>query len=291
MKIAYLCCTATHPDSTERTTYAPEHDLMTATYRAALSSVYEGDLVEISWDTPDVDWGDYDVVLLGSVWDYADHQDAFLATMDQIANATRIYNDPDLLRWNSRKTYLQDLAARDIPTVPSCWLDTPSADAVNATYDILKTDQIVVKRQVGAGAIGQHRLRKGDPVPAMDSPMIVQPFLETIKTEGEYSFIFIDGALSHAIQKHAKPGDYRIQAAYGGVETGYDATADELEAATAVLAALDDLPLYARVDMVRAEDGSLMLMELEAIEPYLFPKLGPQVGPMMIDGLKRRLAQ
>ena len=51
---------------------------------------------------------------------------------------------------------------------------------------------------------------------------------------------------------------------------------------------LDIKPLYARVDMVRGRK-SLLLMELEILEPYLFPADGPQIGPMLGAALARRL--
>jgi hypothetical protein len=55
-------------------------------------------------------------------------------------------------------------------------------------------------------------------------------------------------------------------------------------AAQAVMDVLLDKPLYARVDMVRGEDGGLMLMELEVLEPYLYPKDGPHIGAMLGEG-------
>jgi len=49
-------------------------------------------------------------------------------------------------------------------------------------------------------------------------------------------------------------------------------------------------PLYARVDMVRGAGGYLLLMELEVLEPYLFPEEGPGIGTMLGAALARRLA-
>jgi len=154
---------------------------------------------------------------------------------------------------------------------------------------MLGSDDVVWKRQVGAGAFGQHRLRPMDPVPPMPHPMMAQPFLPAIETEGELSFIFIDGAFCHALVKRAAPGDYRIQSTYGGVETAVDPSIADLDAAHAILGALDTPPLYARVDMLRAEDGGLVLMELELIEPFLYPLQGPRLGEMMAQALARRL--
>ena len=119
--------------------------------------------------------------------------------------------------------------------------------------------------------------------------MMVQPFLPTIQTEGELSFIFIDGDLSHALIKRAKPGDYRIQSSYGGQEETIVPDGSDLDAARAVLDTLDETPLYARVDMLRHPDGSLLLMELELIEPYLYPEQGARLGERMAKAVAARL--
>jgi hypothetical protein len=89
--------------------------------------------------------------------------------------------------------------------------------------------------------------------------------------------------------KRARSGDYRIQEAYGGTSRAIDPAPADLASAQAVLTALATPPLYARVDMVRGQGGELLLMELEVIEPFLFPKEGPQIGAMLGAALKKRL--
>jgi hypothetical protein len=41
--------------------------------------------------------------------------------------------------------------------------------------------------------------------------------------------------------------------------------------------------------MVRGEDGDLLLMELELIEPFLYPLQGPRLGALLHRALRRRL--
>jgi glutathione synthase/RimK-type ligase-like ATP-grasp enzyme len=147
----------------------------------------------------------------------------------------------------------------------------------------------VFKRQVGAGADGQYRLRCGDDLPDMPNPMMVQPFLPKIVEEGEISFIFVDGEFSHALIKRAAKGDYRIQSTYGGTEEAITPSTEDLSDAKTILGALDVPPLYARVDMLRGEDGGLLLMEMELIEPYLYPVEGPELGVRMAAAVKKRL--
>ena len=110
--------------------------------------------------------------------------------------------------------------------------------------------------------------------------------MPSIVSEGEYSLIFIDGELSHALVKRPAPGDYRIQSLYGGVEAPVTLQNADMRDAQSVYDALpfDDL-LYARIDMVRGPDGRLLLMEAELVEPYLYPVQGPQVGKLLADAI------
>ena len=89
--------------------------------------------------------------------------------------------------------------------------------------------------------------------------------------------------------KRPKSGDYRIQEAYGGTSVTVEPQPADRAAAQAVLDVMDAPPLYARVDMVRGQDGGLMLMELEVLEPYLYPVQGPQIGAMLGKALARKL--
>ncbi|MEL7480748.1 MAG: hypothetical protein AAGJ29_04250 [Pseudomonadota bacterium] len=286
MRFAYLASRVTLPGSPDRRVDAYEHDqMMDALQKASGDDV----VTAVSWDDPSADWPVFDAVIIGTTWDYWDRADEFHQTLGAISQKTRLFNPPGLVRWNGHKRYLKELEARGAQLIPTVWLDRPNPDAVHAAFEVLTTDDLVLKRQVGAGADGQVRLRRGEPVPALSHPMMAQPFLESILTEGEISFVFIDGAYSHALVKRAAAGDYRIQSTYGGTEHVYHAAADERAAARGILDALDTAPLYARVDMLRVGER-LLLMELELIEPFLYPLQGPELGDRLMSALRRRCA-
>ncbi len=288
MRIAYLASKVTLPGSDIRRDDAFEHDRMMDALTAPLRTL--GIEIEaIDWAAK-TNWSRFDAAIIGTTWDYWDHQATFLATLEAIEREIPLYNSAKLARWNSHKSYLRDLETRGAKLIPTVWLDNAGEDSSKAAFDQLGSDDLVFKRQVGAGAAGQHRLKRGQTIPDMPHPMMVQPFLPMIQTEGEYSFIFIDGELSHALIKRAARGDYRIQSAYGGVEEAVSPNAEELRAAKAVLNTLEETPLYARVDMLRGEDGGLLLMELELIEPYLYPLEGPELGPRLAQALIKRLS-
>ena len=249
-------------------------------------------LTPVRWIDP-IDWTRFGAVLVNSAWDYQDRHEDFLATLDRIAAlGVPVFNDPGAVRWNIRKTYLRELEARGVPVIPTLWPEAPTRDDIVHAMSAFGIEDVVLKRQVGGGARAQVRYTRAD-MPAagsiMDRPGMIQPFIASIATEGEYSFLFVDGEFSHALVKRAKSGDYRIQEAYGGTSQAIDPTPADRAAAQAVLTALATPPLYARVDMVRGQAGELLLMELEVIEPFLFPKDGPHIGEMLGAALKKRL--
>jgi glutathione synthase/RimK-type ligase-like ATP-grasp enzyme len=249
-------------------------------------------LTPVRWIDP-IAWTRFGAVLVNSAWDYQDRHEDFLATLDRIAAlGVPVFNDPGAVRWNIRKTYLRELEARGVPVIPTLWPEAPTHDDIVHAMSAFGIEDVVLKRQVGGGARAQVRYTRANMPEAgsiMDRPGMIQPFIASIATEGEYSFLFVDGEFSHALVKRAKSGDYRIQEAYGGTSQAIDPTPDDRASAQAVLTALATPPLYARVDMVRGQAGELLLMELEVIEPFLFPKDGPHIGEMLGAALKKRL--
>ena len=289
MKIAYLSAYSVLPENPNRRSDAFEHDLQFACLSEPLVAAGH-ELVVVQWDRDDVDWAQFDATLIGATWDYTDKSEAFLARLEEIeALGVPIFNPSSLVRWNSRKTYLRELEDKGIACIPTIWADCPTADELKTAFDALKTEQIVVKRQVGAGAGGQILINRDNSLSDYAHPAMIQPFMPSIQEEGEYSFIMIDGELSHALIKRAKSGDYRIQSAYGGYEEPIVPSADDLAAAKSVLTALDETPLYARVDMIRGNNGHLLLMELELIEPYLYPEQSDELGVLLFRALCKRV--
>ena len=265
-----------------------ELELQLAALRPACAAVGI-DLDLRVWDDPGLDAADYAAAVVGTTWDYTNRPGEFLDRMDALGAAIPVLNPPGVLRWNADKRYLRALEARGVPTVPTVWLDTPTVASVHAAAAALGAEQAVVKAVVGACAVGQSRLGHGHPpLTAATLPAggaMVQPFLPAIQTEGERSVIFCGGAPSHALQKVPAAGDYRVQSVYGGREHAVTLTPDEAALARSIIAAIGQPVLYGRVDLVRAPDGSLRLMELELIEPYLYPEQGPELGPRFAAAL------
>jgi hypothetical protein len=252
-------------------------------------------LEPIDWRAPLERFEGVAAALIGTPWDYFDLAAEFLAKLDALdGTGIPVLNAPAVVRWNIAKTYLRDLAERGAPTIPTLWLDDAGRAQILAALDEFGADSVVVKRQVGGGALGQYRFSRAELPPEswrMGHATMIQPFLPAIVGEGEISLIFIAGAFSHALRKRAAEGDYRIQSLFGGREEDFAPSRSELAQAEDVLAACPfPTPLYARIDMVRLPSGELAVMEAELIEPYLYPEQGPELGERLAGALAERLA-
>ena len=218
---------------------------------------------------------EFDAILPLMVWDYFEgNEDAFLSAIAVAEQSTPVFNGFDVLKWNADKAYLDDLENRGAPTIQTVSVDRITQSAVARAFDALETNIVVIKPRIGGGAWRQVLYKQGDPFPDADAlppeGALIQAFLPSVKEEGEYSFLYFGGRYSHAVQKTPKNGDYRIQSSYGGKEATYEPSRTERNTARAVLDTLDEIPLYARVDLIRDRDGGLKLIELELIEPYLY---------------------
>ncbi|WP_454597358.1 ATP-grasp domain-containing protein [Qipengyuania sp. SM2507] len=296
-RIGFLGCAATLPahkgGAAERRGDAFEHDLEVAALRPPFADAGL-ELVEIDWRAPIEAFDGLEMVLLGTAWDYQDHPDEFIARLDALAaRGIAVCNSPEAVRWNADKRYLRELEAGGAVTVPTLWCDDATSSDLAKAMDHFASDRVVIKRQTGAGGLGQHSFTR-DTMPGADWRMgrrcMIQPFLPAIREEGEFTFVFIDGTFSHGVRKTPATDDYRIQSLYGGCEAEFAPSADDLATAQAVVDALPfaDL-LYARVDMVRLPDGRLAVMEAELIEPYLYPEQGSGLGAQLAAAIVRHL--
>ncbi|MCR9129188.1 MAG: hypothetical protein NXI12_06675 [Alphaproteobacteria bacterium] len=249
------------------------------------------------WDSG-FDPSGFDAFMIGTVWDYPPKLAAFLETIETLNTHAPVYNPPHVVRWNIEKRYLADLADAGAPSIPTVWAGAADEPSIRPAFEALDADSLVVKPLVGGGAWRQAVVKRGEALPpAGDLPpgaCLIQPFLPSVPEEGEYSFLFFGGRFSHALQKVPKSGDYRVQSIFGAREIVHEPRPGELDQCRAVLDAAAQITgeaglLYARVDMVRGLDGQLAVMELEIIEPYLYPEQGPDMGAVFAAALKDRL--
>lgn len=253
----------------------------------------------VSWRA-DAEWRDYDVVVIRSTYDYIAAPEAFLAALERIARSgTRLLNGVETVRWNLRKTYLRDLAERGVPVVPTAWRDRLRPGELPELLRAVGGAGAVVKPVVGANAEGAWRLdahavreRAGE-IEAYyaDRALMAQPFVHAVLAEGEFSLFYFNGEHSHTILKTPAAADFRVQEEHGGRIRAVQADAALLHAGRTALRAVGRVPLYARADFVRAnEGGGFWLMELELIEPSLYLRMDPGAPGRFARAIHERVA-
>jgi O-ureido-D-serine cyclo-ligase len=237
------------------------------------------------WDDAKVDWASFDVALLRSAWDYAERITEFLAWVERASKLTHVLNPLSLVRWNTDKHYIAQLAAAGVATVPSTFIE-PGEDAGQAIGKFLERHQnaeLVVKPAVGAGSRDAARHRRAQVGPAVaqakrllnaNRSVLLQPYLERVDRDGETALMFFEGRFSHAIRKGPllPPGGAATGALFAAESiTPRVPGTDEMRLAEKVVAALPfGIPLYARVDLIRDDHGAPCLLEVELTEPSLF---------------------
>jgi hypothetical protein len=253
------------------------------------------------WDRAGVDWHGFDMVVLRSPWDYSRRRDEFLAWCESVG--PRLHNPVEVVRWNSDKRYLGDLASDGRAVVETTYV--APADPLPAVEG-----EVVVKPTISAGARDTGRFgadRSDDAlaliaaIQAQGKTAMVQPFQASVDVRGETACVFFAGEFSHSLRKRAvlRPDEIAPlrDDAIGAAEVMYspdlvgpgDADEDELTLARDVLAAVKarfgtDL-LYARVDMLRDDAGAPVLLELEAVEPNLYFDQVPAAAARLADAI------
>ncbi len=245
----------------------------------------------VYWDENDLPQRGFDLAVIRTTWDYHERPEQYLTTLEaHVRGGLPVHNSPDIVRWNMRKTYLKELGPSAIETI---WVDKADARTVAHAFDGLDASEIVVKPQVGAGSIRTIRLKRNawSEADLIDAPLgeaMIQPYLRSIETEGERSLFWFGGVYSHAVRKVPAEGNWlaNVSGARFVAEAAPPAAIDAAEAAR--VRAPKDL-LYVRIDLVLGDDGAWRVIEIEAIEPYLFLDFAPEGAGFFVDAIARVL--
>ena len=231
----------------------------------------------VHWDDPDVDWSRYSVAVLRSTWDYHQRLEEFLSWAERTTAVTQLVNPVDLIRWNTDKRYLVELARRGLPVVPTR-VATTSEEASALRAEGALDGRVVVKPAVGAGSNGAAR-HTDDPAGAeqharallASGPVVVQPYIDGVDERGETGVVVLGGEVSHAFRKGPILSAERAWADDLYVVediSAREAESAELEVAERVARMFPEAA-YLRIDLLPGEDTPL-ISEVEAIEPSLF---------------------
>lgn len=232
----------------------------------------------VPWNRTGVDWRRYGLVVIRSTWDYQHHAAEFLRVLETIERSgTRLENGSEIARWNMPKTYLRELAARGVETVPTFWREKLAPGELMPLFEEVRSDEAVIKPVMSGNAQGAWRLDRerartlADEIEAYfaDRPLMLQPFERGIVEEGESSLIYFNGKYSHAILKVPKAGDFRVQEEHGSEIRAMTPEPALRAAADKAISAIGRKLLYARADLVRSGEA-YRVMELELVEPSLY---------------------
>ncbi|KOV79354.1 hypothetical protein ADL03_37360 [Nocardia sp. NRRL S-836] len=231
------------------------------------------DGVDVAWEV----WGgrvDADLAVLRVPWDYTERLDEFLTWCDTVP---ALANPAAVVRWNTDKSYLVELAARGVPVVPTAVV-RPGGTPV------WPDGEFVVKPTIGAGSRGAGRFTDHDLALAhlrsLGKPALVQPYQSSVDERGETSLVYFAGEYSHSFHKGpmlrqgsaaSDTGLYLLEELAGSEPSAAQLALGDavLDAAAELLSLAPKDFLYARIDVVEGADGAPLLLELELTEPTL----------------------
>ena len=262
------------------------------------------------WDDARIDWSRYDAVLIRTTWDYQEKEPAFVAWASHVATVSKLFNPPEVITWNTKKTYLRDLEEAGARLTPTQWLEVGTTPDIAERMKDAGWQRGFLKPVVGATARETLRFN-ADPEGLSAAQahldrllptesMMLQPYLSTVEEAGELSALYFGGEYSHGVRKVPVPGDYRVQDDFGASDEPYAFTESEEAELSAMRAALttvlsqrlgvSDSLLYARVDVLRDGHGGLYLNELELVEPSLFFRHDPESPRRLAQAIVSKLS-
>lgn len=263
------------------------------------------DAHEVDWDDAGVDWSRFDLALPRSTWDYFERLPEFLGWAGRVAAQSKLLNPLEVLHWNTDKHYLAQLSQAGVAVVPSVFVEPGDAasraiDALLAAHPL--AEDIVVKPAVGAGSRDAQRHARDQRAAIIahiqrlvsaGRSVLLQPYLDHVDAHGETSLLFFEGVFSHAIRKGPllRRDEGSTQSLYAEESiTPRTPSDDETAVAQRALRAIP-FPqplLYARVDLIRDDDGAPRLLELELVEPSVFLEHADGAGSRFAAAILRR---
>ncbi|KAH3745668.1 Glutathione synthase/RimK-type ligase, ATP-grasp superfamily [Pelomyxa schiedti] len=275
----------------------------------------------VDWRDQGVDYTQFDCVVIRTTWNYTSYIDEFVQWVRRVCEKTCLLNSMETILWNIDKVYLRDLAEEGVSVVPTVWIDKGSVKPLHTVFEEQGWDTVVIKPRISAEGYNTHCISTVDMASGeqifsqlvSERDMMVQQFMETVKTCGELSLVFIGGKYSHSLRKRASSSDFRVQESHGG-----STILEHNPPQSAVIQAQEILKtawkvvnrrgnphsgrargtsfLYARVDFLTASQRpstdygmeatpptQFLLTELELLEPSLYPTEFPPVAQKLAD--------
>ena len=247
------------------------------------------------WDDAAVKWSTARAVVIRSTWDYHHRLAEYLSWVERVSAATTLHNDARVVKWNSHKTYLGELAREGVPVIHTVFasaggdLDLEAVARSHGWHDVVVKPAVSNNahetRRFAIGARGDAQAHVERLLPVRD--VMIQPHLAELAEQGELSLLFARGRFTHAVRRRSALVDGHVMPKSAPAE----APAAAHRCAERVLAAAQDLTgvspddyLYARVDLAPS-GADFLLLELELIEPSLFLIHAPAAAEQFAEAL------
>lgn len=256
-----------------------------------------------SWDDPDFDWANTHFALFRTTWDYFDRYPEFSKWFQMASQQTHFINSKQLINWNIDKHYLLDLAKTGVRIPKTFFVEKGTKINLRTAFDHavqqqgFRNDLFVLKPCVSGAARHTYKINSAEIERFEDvfeeliaeEAMMLQEFQDNIVAEGEMSMMLFNGEFTHAVLKIAKPGDFRVQDDFGGSVHEYNPSGEQIAFAQNVVQAAPELPIYARVDFFKDNEGEWALAELEIFEPELWFRRNPKAATTLAKAIKSRI--
>jgi Prokaryotic glutathione synthetase, ATP-grasp domain len=252
------------------------------------------EVMPIIWER-DIELESFNLIVIRSCWNYHLKLQEFIKWLDKIDDKKiKLFNPSNIVRWNLNKKYLAELANQGVIVPKTIWVK--QGDTSNLA-SILKSNEIeeaVIKPTVSLSAYNTWRTSTNTALQDQDKfakqveieELMIQLFVREIMTEGELSFVFLDGQYSHAVRKRAKEGDFRVQSDFGGTKIEINPSDKQVEQIMKVYSLIKEPLMYARIDVVEVQ-GQMSLMEVELIDPELYFRFNAKSAKRMAETIAR----
>lgn len=248
------------------------------------------------WDDPAVAWERAAAVVIRSTWDYHFHRGDFIRWAERVAAVAPLHNEPRVVRWNSHKSYLAELARRGVDVIETVFASAGARLDLDAVADALACDELVVKPAVSASAHETRRFAANEREAAQahldrllaERDVMVQPHVAGLAERGELSLLHARGRFSHAVRRRSAlvaGGSMAKSAPAAATDAARRCAGQVLDTAAAAIGVAPNDFLYARVDLAETAPDEYLLLELELIEPSLFLLHAPEAAERFADAL------
>ena len=250
-------------------------------------------VVRKSWDDKEFDWSQTRYAIFKTTWNYFDRFAEFSEWMESASKLTKFINPIETIRWNIDKHYLAELQSKGVNVPKTLFIETGDKRTLKEIYETAGWPDCILKPAVSGAARHTYKLNRENITEFENifselisyEPMMLQEYQYSITEKGEYTYVVFGGKFSHAVLKRAKDGDFRVQDDHGGTVHEYNASDEEIEFAESVVAIVNPLPAYGRVDAIIDNEGRLAVSELELIEPELWFRFKPESADDYADAV------